>query len=170
MPGNSNVFRTGRMIVASAGMEGWLRSGTVPGLLAASDIGPLFRQRLFGEFQHQAAVGEFRLTKLEAGRWKSDPTFESPVRNLQPMNHAAARNHVRPADAGHDDSVGIDRHFHRAAVDAGKRYANQEFEIGFDDIDWRFPAEVADRRGRRLQELAMQSLGAINQLASPGPH
>jgi len=62
------------------------------------------------------------------------------------------------------------RHFHRAAVDAGKRYANQEFEIGFDDIDWRFPAEVADRRGRRLEELAMQSLGAINQLASPGPH
>jgi len=31
------------------------------------------------------------LIKLEAGRWNSDPTFESPVGNLRPMNHAAAR-------------------------------------------------------------------------------
>ena len=63
-----------------------------------------------------------------------------------------------------------DRHFHRSPIDAGKRDRDQEFGLGLRDIDRRFPAQVMDLCGYRLEELAMQSLGAINQLTSPGPH
>ena len=108
--------------------------GTVPESLVTSDIDPSFHEGLFGEFQHETAIGKFRLAEMEPRRRKSDLAFKFSVRDLQTMNEAAARHRTRTAETHHQDPAGIDRHFHRSPIDAGKRDGDQDFGIGLGDI------------------------------------
>jgi hypothetical protein len=86
------------------------------------------------------------------------------------MNAAAARDRTRAMETNDGNPIGIDRDFHSVRVDTGKGYGYQNFGIGLYDIDRRFLAQLRHRRGDRLKELAMQSLRAIDHLASRGPH
>src|SRR4051794_7319040 len=110
-PGNSSMFRTGRMIVASSGMTGWRWSVAAPESLLTSDIDPSFHKRLFGELQHETSIGKFRLAKLETPPRKGYLALEFSVGNFETVNETVARDRARAAETHHGDSVGINRHF-----------------------------------------------------------
>src|ERR1700726_4357673 len=166
------MFRTGRIMVASWGMTGWFLSVAVPGasVTFASDIDPPFHGRLFEEFQGETSIGKLGFSKPETPGRKRYLALELSVGDFETMHAAAARDRTRTTETHYRDPVGIDCHLHGVTVDAGKDDGYQNFRIGLGDIDRRFPAQFANRRGDRLEELAMQSLGAIDHLASRRPH
>jgi hypothetical protein len=86
------------------------------------------------------------------------------------MNEGAARRRSRTARTRHREHVCIDRHFHDFRFDPGECDDYQNLETGLDDVGRRFSAQFADRRDGQLEKLAVQPLGAIDQLTSPGPH
>jgi hypothetical protein len=110
------------------------------------------------------------LAKPESPRRKADLAFEFSVGDFETMNETATRDCAGAAETDYRNPVGINRHFHVVAVDAGKRDGYHDLGIGLDDIDRRFPAQLGNRCGRRLEDLTMLSFGAIDHLASRSPH
>jgi hypothetical protein len=60
------------------------------------------------------------------------------------MTEAAARDRARTPKSRHENTVGIDRYLHGILVNAGESNSDQDFGIGLDNIDRRFPNRVAD--------------------------
>src|SRR6185312_3698980 len=118
--------------------------------------------------EHQAAIGEAALDDLEMARRQLDMALEPAGRNLQPADRRAAHLRRQRPHPGHDQPGALDRHLDLLGGDAGQRDHHPERAIGLEQVDRRLPYRLPRRH--RLKELAIEPLGAIEQLAGLGPH
>ena len=125
--------------------------------------------RIVGRIRHRTALTSKAVWRISAsGSCRRIPPDQAGGRPLEQRSDVRISRRESPADEPCPARITFARRKPVTIIPSvstvtftapllTKRYSNQEFEIGFDDIDWRFPAEVADRRGRRLKELAIHA-------------
>src|SRR5215469_4713272 len=147
-PGNSTVLRTGTMIIASGGSGGSVVPPAAPvaalslALMCwSATIGACFLQC------HDQTTG--RGYAAHAGitpRRQAQPAVKAALRQFEPMDRRRAQLLRQNAGAGNDEIAVLDHSLSAVRSDARQRNQDQNFELGFQNVDRRLP-------GRQLRAL-----------------
>src|SRR5262249_18155407 len=120
MPGNSTVWRTGRMTMASAGIESWPSPWACAALACCSACSAIM-SRLPCQADEETPFHQRRSPQLPAGRRKGDAPLETALRNLEALDRHPARFGGEPAHAGNHQQVGPRGDFELPGFHTGKR-------------------------------------------------
>src|SRR6185312_9924875 len=156
-PGNSTMLRTATMIRASSGMRAASRAGLVGIACSLSDDMASFR---LCQTDRDTAVHGEAVDRI-ASSGQRDPALEPALRNLEPVNAGVAefrRQGPAPAD---DEHAVLDDGLDPVRLDARQRDQDEQFVVGFQDVDRWLPARFARTEGGlQVEELLAQPLGA----------
>src|SRR5579871_1858706 len=162
--GNSTRLRTGTMMTASAGMAG--KAVFTVALVSTSATGA--SQLL--ECDDEAAVDVAALHVAVSPGRQPQAALEAALRQFEAMDFRAAELRRHAALADHDELAILDHGNDVLWIDARQRQDRNDLGFGLDQVGWRLPDR--DRRAppHRLEQLAMQPLGARQHFHGLRPH
>src|SRR5215472_2855424 len=182
--GNSTVFRTGTITMASAGSLG----ASLPAPVAVEDSpdgadvrpGP---SRKFGPMsviaglssvdpaqrKRKAAMLQLIGCELVPAAGQRELALEAAVRDLQAVDHRGLRGAGQGPLAGDSKDAALVSDLEPFGVNARQCDLDQQAARNLEDIDGRLPRGLASGRDR-LEEALMQALGALQHPLRFGPH
>jgi hypothetical protein len=93
------------------------------------------------------------------------------LRELEPVNPGVAQLDRQHAASADDEGSAIDHGLDLIGIDPGQGYQNENFPVGLQHIDRRFPAGLLrTRRGLQAEELPTQPFGARKRIDCLGQH
>src|SRR5437763_5780046 len=176
VPGNSTKPRTGAMISASGGT---LMPAADPVSASAArhrERWAIKRRSVYGELSgllqadHETAVDRGAPYVGVMPRRQRDAALETPLRQLEPMDHRLAQRGRNRPHADDEELAIVDRGLDPIDVYARQRHQHQDFALGFEHVDRRLPGGHLRARALQPEGLAMQPFGPREHLAGFRPH
>ncbi len=124
----------------------------------------------FREVEHEAAVLDARRFRLERAARELDAPLEAAIGNFRTVHAGPRRRERQRSLARNGEALAVEAHHDLVRRHAGQGHDDAHTPRRLHDIRGRLPDRSARLRLAELEELPVQPIGPLDEIAGFGPH